>query len=76
MAFSDVSPPKLPGPPRTKIVEENIDTVRKQVEEKANSSLFLLTPTSGAIVNTAASLNKNQIITAVNDILPRAQACI
>ena len=24
----------------------------------------------------AASLNKNQIITAVNDILPKAQACI
>ena len=24
----------------------------------------------------AASLNKDQIITAVNDILPRAQACI
>ena len=32
------------------------------------------------LVNTveryAASLNKDQIITAVNDILPRAQACI
>ena len=28
MACGDVSPSKLPGLPRTKIIEENIDTVR------------------------------------------------
>ena len=46
-----------------------------------NSSISLPTPTSNSIpelVNTVeryvASLNKDYIITAVNDILPRAQA--
>ena len=39
MAYGDVSPSKLPGPPRTKINEENIDTVRNLVEEKPNSSI-------------------------------------
>ena len=39
MASDDVSPSKLTGPPRTKIVEENIDTVRNLVEEKPNSSI-------------------------------------
>ena len=81
MASGDVSSSKLPSPPRTKIIEENTDTVRNLVEEKHISSIFL--PTSNSfpeLVNTveryAASLNKDQIITAVNDILPRAQTCI
>ena len=54
---------------------------RNLVEEKTNSSISLPTPTSSSLPeleNTveryAASLNKDQIITAVNDILPRAQA--
>ena len=83
MASGDVSPSKLPGPLQTKIIEENIDTVRNLVEEKPSSSISLQAPTSNSlpeIVNTveryAASLNTNQIITTVNDILPRAQACI
>ena len=38
MASGDVSPSKLPGPPRTKIIEENINTVRNLVEETPNSS--------------------------------------
>ena len=46
MASGDVSPFKLPGPPRTKIIEENIDTVRTLIEEKPNSTISLLTPTS------------------------------
>ena len=52
------------------------------VEEKPNSSISLPTPTLNSLpelANTveryAASLNKDQIITALNDILPRAQAC-
>ena len=39
MASGDVSPSKLPGPPKTKITEENIDTVGNLVEEKPNSSI-------------------------------------
>ena len=40
MASCDVSPSKYPGPPRTNIIEENIDTVEKNlVEEKLNSSI-------------------------------------
>ena len=53
------------------------------VEEKPNSSIYISTLTSDSLpelVNTVerydASLNKDQIITAANDILPRAQACI
>ena len=53
------------------------------VKEKPNSSISLPTQTSNShpeLVNTveryATRLNKDQIITAVNDILPRAQACI
>ena len=83
MASGDVSPSKLPGPRRTEIIDENIDTVRNLVEEKPNSSIFLPTLTFNSLpelINTveryAASLDKDQIITAVNDILPRAQACI
>ena len=41
MASSDVSSSKHPGPTRTKIIEENIYTKRKLVEEKPNSSNFL-----------------------------------
>ena len=81
MASSDVSPSKFRGPSRTEIVKENIDRVRNFVKEKPNSSFSL--PCSNSLpelVNTvegyAASLNKDQIITPVNDILPRAQACI
>ena len=67
MASDDVSPSKFPGPPRTEIIEENIDTVRKLVEEKPNSSISL--PELVNIVERyAASLNKDQIITAVIDI--------
>ena len=40
------------------------------VEEKPNSFISLLTPFQSDI------LNKDQIFTAVNDILLRAQACI
>ena len=36
MASGDASPFKLPAPPRTKIIEESIDAVRKLVEEKPN----------------------------------------
>ena len=39
MASDDVSLSILSGPPRTKIIEENIDTVRNLVEEKPNSSI-------------------------------------
>ena len=81
MASSDVSHSKFPGPLRTKIIEENIDTLRNLVAEKPNSSISF--PTSNSLLKLennveryAASLNKNQIITAVNDILPRTQACI
>ena len=45
MASGDVSHFKLPGPPRTKIIEENIDTIRNLVEEKLNFSISLPTPT-------------------------------
>ena len=70
---------------RTKIIEENIDIVRNLVLKKLNTStsISLPTPTSNSLpelVNTveryAASLNIGQIITAANDILPRAQTCI
>ena len=44
MASGDVSPSKLPGSPRTKIIEGNIDTVRNLVEEKPNSSISLPIP--------------------------------
>ena len=40
MASGDVSLSKLPGYLRTKIIEENIDTVKKLVEEKPNSSIY------------------------------------
>ena len=83
MVSGDISPSTLSGPSRTKIIEENIDAVRNVVEDKPNSYIFLPTPTSNSLpdlVSTveryAASLDKNQIITAVNDILPSAQACI
>ena len=83
MASGDVSPSKFPCPPQTKIIEENIDTVRILVEEKPNSSIFLPTPTSNflpelasTVERYAAGLNKDQIIIAVNNILLRAQACI
>ena len=46
MASGDVSPSKLPGPPRIKIIEENIDTMRNLVEKKPNFSISLPTPTS------------------------------
>ena len=39
MASSDFSPSNLPGPPRTKIIEENIDTVRNMVDKKSNFSI-------------------------------------
>ena len=83
MASGEVFPSKLPGPPRIKIVEVNIDIVRNLVEEKPISYISLPTSNSNSLpelVNTvesyAASLNKDQIITAVNDIPPKAQACI
>ena len=38
MAYGDVLTTKHPGHPRTKIIKENIDTVRNLVEEKSNSS--------------------------------------
>ena len=83
MASGDVSPSKLPGPPRTKIFEEKIDKIRNIVEEKPNFSISLPTPTSNSfpeLANTvkryAASLNKDKIITDVNYILSRAQDCI
>ena len=79
MTSCDVSLSKLPGPLRTKIMEENVDTVRNLVEKK-NSSISNPPNSLPELVNTveryAASLNKDQIITAVNDILPRAQAYI
>ena len=83
MASGDVSSSELLGPPQTKIMEENIDTVRNLVEEKPNSSISLPALTSNALPELlnpveryVASLNKDYTITAVNDILPRAQACI
>ena len=39
MTSGDVYLSKLAGPPRTKFIEENIDTVRNLVEEKSNSSI-------------------------------------
>ena len=39
----------LPGPPQTKIIEENIDTVKTLVEFKLNSSISLPTPTSNSL---------------------------
>ena len=83
MASCDVPPSKILDPYRTKINEEKIDTLRNRVEEKPNSSISLPTPISNSVselVNSveryAASLNKHQIIAAVNDILARALACI
>ena len=55
IASSDVSPSKLPGPLRTKIIEKNIDTVRNLVEENPNSSISLQTLNSNPrteLVNT------------------------
>ena len=54
MASGDVF--KLPDVPRTKIMKENIDTVRNLLEEKPNFSISLSTPTSNSLpelVNTA-----------------------
>ena len=83
MASGGVAPSKLPGPPQSKIVEGNINTVRNLVEKKLNSSISLPTPTSNSIpelVNTVkrypVSLNKDQAISAVNDILPRAHGSL
>ena len=39
IASSDVSHSKLPDPPRSKNIEENIDTERNLSEEKPNSSI-------------------------------------
>ena len=39
MASGDVSPSKSRGPPRTKIIEENIDTIKNLVGEKPNFSI-------------------------------------
>ena len=75
MASGDVSPSKLPGPLRIKIIDENVYTVRNMVEEKPNSSISL--PASNSLpelVNTMERYSAS-IITDVNDILPRAQAC-
>ena len=56
---------------------------RYLVEEKPISSIFLPIPTSNSLPELVNSverydtrLNQDQIITAVNDILLRAQACI
>ena len=49
MASGDASHSKLPGPPQTKIIEENIDAVRNLVEEKPNSSISLPTLTSNSL---------------------------
>ena len=50
------------------------------VEEKPNSSISLASNSLPELVNNverhAIRLNKDQIITAVNDSLPRTQACI
>ena len=67
MASGDVSPSKLPGPPQTKIIEENIDIVRNVVEENPNSSIseLRMNPLNSLpeLVNTeeryTASLNKD-----------------
>ena len=70
MAFGDVSPSKLPGPIRRKIIVEDNDTVRNLVEEKPNYSIsevqtaIKFPPKSlPELVNTvekyAASLNKD-----------------
>ena len=40
MASDEVSLSKLPGPLQTKIIEENIDTVRNLIKEKPNLSIF------------------------------------
>ena len=50
MVSGDISPSSLPGPPRSKIIDENIDTIRNMVEEKPNSSISLPTPTSNSIL--------------------------
>ena len=69
MASSDVSPSKLPGLRRIQTIEENIDTVRNLVEEKANFSISFPTSNSNShpeLVNTveryAARLNKDQFL--------------
>ena len=49
MASSDVSPSKLPDPPRTKIIDENIDLVRNLVEEKPNSSISEVSTANSAM---------------------------
>ena len=87
VSAGDVSLSNLPGIPRINIIEENIDTVRNLVKEKPNSFIFEVStemknpPNSlpelvNSVERHAASLNKDQIITAVNDILPRAQGSI
>ena len=81
MASGDVSPSKFPGPPRTKIIEENIDAVRNRRKAQFfnfpfNSNFQLPSRAGEHSGKISASLNKDQIITAVNDILPRTQACI
>ena len=72
-ASGDVCPFNLSDPPRTKMIEENIDTVRNLVEEKLNFSIFNPPNPLPELVNIveryAGSLNENQIITAFNDIL-------
>ena len=82
IASRDVSHSKIIGLPRTKIIEKNIDTVKNLIEGKPNYAIFQPTqrptPFQIELVNTveryAASLNKDQVITAVKS--PRAQACI
>ena len=78
MVSDDFTPSTLPGPPQIKIIEENIDTVRNLIEETPNSSISNPLNSFPELMNTmerySASRSKYQIITAVNDILPRAQA--
>ena len=42
MVSGDVSLSKLPGPLQTKIIVENIESVRNLVEQKLNSSISLV----------------------------------
>ena len=75
----DASPSKIPGPPVIKIIVKNVDTVRNLVGEKTDLPIPTFNSLLELVNNVeryAASLDKDQISTAVNDILPRAQACI
>ena len=65
MASGDVSLSKLAGPPRTKIIEEKIDSVRNMFEDKPNSSISLPTPASNSLPELVKTVERNAAIASI-----------